>query len=208
MLSCLEITKPAHHEILEGFHYFLLQKVGRGLKDSVFGVEQNAVGSECRKDDASTKQSTGLAKDSSGNVDATRFQAPYLVWTLSQVRSLLSDRLQSSSAANLREQSEYETQEASTTVHIPGAISDFANIRLQNTLLKAVFGDETSSEFTPALNVPHHLPESEPLSNFDLPSDNANIRDWYKHEVWQILGWDVLSNHIWWNAECHDPGST
>jgi len=71
---------------------------------------------------------------------------------------------------------------------------------LQHTLLNAVFGAQTG-EFMHALREPCFLSDN---LNVDADvhtlasMDDGNVRDWYKHEIWRCVGWDVLINHIAW----------
>ncbi len=71
---------------------------------------------------------------------------------------------------------------------------------LQHTLLNAVFGAQTG-EFVHALRETCF-----PSDNLDVDADvhtlasrdDGNVRDWYKHKIWDFVGWDVLINHIAW----------
>jgi len=76
-------------------------------------------------------------------------------------------------------------------------LAEKVKMTIQHTLSNAVFGAQTG-EFVHALREPCFPPD-----NLDADADvhtlasrdNGNVRDWYKHEIWRCLEWDIL-NHI------------
>lgn len=103
------------------------------------------------------------------DAEAFEAQAPYLIWMLDCTQRF---NLNSSLAID--------------------AID--ARIRLQNTLIKAVFGEQASSSFGPALEPPDFPPDDEIMTEIAAHAGAADIRDWFKSEVWRLIGWDVLRN--------------
>lgn len=85
----------------------------------------------------------------------------------------------------------------------PLLLAEKAKMTLQHTLLTAVFGAQTS-EFVHALKEPCFSPDNldaDANAHALASRDDGNVRDWYKHELWRCLGWDVLTNHIAWPEE-------
>jgi len=77
-----------------------------------------------------------------------------------------------------------------------------AKMTLQHTLLNAVFGAQTG-DFVHALREPYFPPDNlDADADADVHTlasrDDGNVRDWYKHEIWRCLGWEVLADHIAW----------
>jgi hypothetical protein len=79
-------------------------------------------------------------------------------------------------------------------------LAEKVKMTLQHTLLNAVF-DAQTGEFVHALREPCF-----PSDNLDVDADihtlasrdDGNVGDWYKHQIWECLGWNV---HIAWPEE-------
>lgn len=63
-------------------------------------------------------------------------------------------------------------------------ISDDVRIQFQHTLMKAVSGEQAAASFGPALEPPYVLPDDELMTEFDTQMETADVRDWFKNEVW------------------------
>lgn len=101
------------------------------------------------------------------DTEAFEAQAPYLIWMLSC------------------------TQRFSPSLSSATNVID-ARIQLQNTLVKAVFGQQASSSFEPALKPPQLPADDELMTEFDTLTETTDVRGWFKSEVWRLVGWDVL----------------
>ena len=175
-VNCLDATKAAHKVILEGFLFVFLDRIGKGLKHSVFesyAPNQNDAQEESRKDNppiASLPSQANSLEDVS-----FKAQAPYLIWLLQRIQPLIFTTPHS--------------EEPIQSAPLDKNISAFARDQLQNTLLKAVFGDDAPADYEPAL-------ESVSTPTDVLAHESAkvdvDVKDWYTHEVWRLLGWDVL----------------
>ena len=174
-VDCLDTTKPAHKIILEGFLFIFLDRIGKGLKHSVFepyATNQNAQ-EDSRKDNPPIASLFSRA-NSQENV-SFKAQAPYLIWLLERIQPLKL----------LPPHSVEPPQSATPDTNI----TSFARDQLQYTLLKAVFGDDAPADYEPALEL------VSTLTDVPVPgsaSVDVDVKDWYMHEVWRLLGWDVL----------------
>lgn len=63
-------------------------------------------------------------------------------------------------------------------------ISDDVRIQFQHTLMKAVFGEQAAASFGRALEPPYVLPDDKLMTEFDTQMETADVRDWFKNEVW------------------------
>lgn len=110
--------------------------------------------------------------NAASDAEAFEAQAPYLIWMLECTQRF---NLSASLATNAMD----------------------ARLRLQNTLLKALYGEQASDSFEPGLKPPEFPPDDEIMTNIDGHIGSADIRDWFKSEVWRLVGWDVLREKAW-----------
>jgi hypothetical protein len=188
LMAHLDITKATHEEVMEGFLFFLLQSLGRGLRSFTIGPEDawGAAGPQ--------SQAAAGGGGSEEVEEVMEAQAPYLIWIFEQAQAFIKPNQanQSSKTANRR---------PSATSR--GSLLTIEQHRLQNTMLKAVFGDGASADYRPALT-----PPSSPLDDGffgqlagELEERDIGVKDWFKHEVWRIVGWDVLRGKIQWGRD-------
>ena len=197
MMRYLDLAKATHNEILQGFVFVLFEKVGKGLKSVVFGAEEKeernvAQGKKSVNEGSSTSQ---LAlDDNNDHAEDAAFeqQAPYLIYILQHVQTFFSQQQQGPSSTT--NQANMSSSESSSN----RSLATFAQEKLQYTLLKAVFGERapTTKDYEPALKAPR-IPsaDDEPLPTIEIP--DGDVKEWYKQEVWRLLGWDVLIKHSW-----------
>ena len=184
MMKCLDVAIPSHTEVLEGCLFLLLKRVGEALKVFVFedGIIQDLQVDAIR---------STAAKETATNHQAVQAQAPCLIYLLEEAKSItltLNSQPHSTPIfTELPQQSRTLSSTLSTT-----NLSNHAQIRLQHTLLTAVFGDQTRSDFQ-ATFIPPDTPIGESMTaKFSECTRGEGIRDWFKQEVWRIIGWDAL----------------
>ena len=175
MTTSFEPANLIHQAILDGFLHFLLTRVGNLLSVSVFSNPINLPNLAPAKDNHTSP--TTNTHDIEAEKRILESQAPHLIAILSH--------LPHSKAHPLAEKSKR---------------------KLQHTLLKSIFGHQTD-EFVHALIEPRN-----PLAtNFNENPDAGmeaitrkyagNVGDWFKGEVWRLVGWDILAQHIEWPDE-------
>ena len=182
MMKDLDISTLARQEVFDGCLFFLLLRVGDLLKAFVFGGE-----------------SQNSAKDvQSENIHALHeAQAPYLIFLLRHACSLASQR--SKFHINPQKSSNVESCSGEGTRNFEG-ISHIANKRLQNTLLKGVFGEQ-ADEFVESLRRPSYS-RTECERDFEEQGKrqkDCDMSKWFQNEVWETVGWDVLEGIVAWN---------
>ena len=98
-------------------------------------------------------------------------QGPYLIYILERVPKTMSDGcLQAPGSFLLRS----------------------AKKKFQNSLLNSVFGETALGLIKPSLEIP------KPPTNLRhfAGVETVEVRDWYKSEVWKLVGWDVLDEYL------------
>lgn len=176
LMAHLDTSKNMHKEIMEGFLFFLLRRVGQGLKYFTVGAER-----EWGIHDTDYAVRIGDSRDEDEIMEA---QAPCLIWIFQQAHAFI------------KPVSGYASRKPLASLREP--LSTIEKHRLQNTMLKAIFGDEVAADDQPALKSP-----SSPLDNGffgrlaeELKERQIGVKDWYKHEVWRLVGWDCLVGKV------------
>ena len=167
MGKLLDRSKPAHRELLEGYAFLLLSHAGKVLGLATFKEDvTRPLGSM----DGRTNETKAL------DVSAALQQAPYIIWALKQMMPQI--RMNEQLLADVDDQT---------------SLSRFARARLQNTLLRAVFG-EKHREFAQGLRLPQTLD----LQKEQSPSHSASddVASWFTSEVWRLVGWDALGRTL------------
>lgn len=190
MAVSLDISKPTHNDVFEGFLYFLLDHVGRLLKVLVFGDEDDGQQPETTSNSV-TLSSTSTFETNPKDTVAQENQAPYLIWILEQILTLTASHSIKPSALG--------QPVGKRPAHLAAKfdISEKARNKLQETLLKAIFGSE-ATEFVNSLKKP--CPPGIDLRTPLVVKKVEDVRDWYKQEVWRLVGWEVLEQHIQWDG--------
>ena len=188
MMRCLDVQIPSHTGILEGFLFLLLKRVGEALK--VFVFEDGII-----KDRAVDGIRSTAPNGTATNHQAIQAQAPCLIYLLEQAQSFT---LTLNSQPQVIPTSTELSQQPRTPSSTPSAmtLTNHAQIRLQHTLLTAVFGDQTRSDFRAAFNPPDTLIGENMTAKFSEGIRAEGVRDWFKQEVWRIIGWDALKRTI------------
>ena len=188
MMRCLDVTIPSHTEVLEGFLFLLLKRVGQALKVFVF---DNGILQEPEVDGIGSTTPKGTAT----NHQAIQAQAPCLVYLLEQAQLFtINLNFQPQAIPNSTELPQKPRTPSSTPSTM--TLSNHAQIRLQHTLLTAVFGNQTRSDFQAAFTAPTTPIGEIMTAKFGEGIRAEGVQDWFKQEVWRIIGWDALKRAI------------
>ena len=164
LLSNLDPAKSTHKNILEGYLYHLVTRLGKILESFTVGGRPYGIHRDAES-----------VYTAASDAEAFEAQAPYLIWMLNCSQRFSSRISLSTNAIDAR-------------------------IRLQNTLVRAIFGEQANATFGPALKPPQFPPDDEIMTDIDTQIGAADVRDWFKDEVWRLIGWDVLrDNHVAWD---------
>lgn len=196
LTSTLETANAAENAILEGVLFFLLTRVGTALKFFVFG-------SDC-EDFPSSKPRIETNANFEHDEKRTEAHAPFLVYLLDRLiplaplRSHQCSRVSSISLTPPPQPPITPTPAPRIAQH---SLTKLPTTALQATLLHTVFNSSAKAgEFSEALTQP--LPTEELLCAdyaehiVGKPKGGGAVGDWFKMEVWRIVGWNVLSGRI------------
>ena len=194
MLSHLDPTKSTHKAILEGCFYLLVTRVGEVLKDFTIGARP----SRFEEDETTStnhlnpREGRQLRLTSAANdAEASEAQAPYLMWILKHAKGLISSLCLSANVTTISRDG-HQPPKTAQSDSPRNIIYDTARIRLQHTLVRAIFGEKFAASFEPALEPPS-FPRAEDLAtDLDTQIEMEGVGDSFENEVWRIVGWDVL----------------
>ena len=195
----LDPAKPTHKKILEGCLYLLVTRVGRVLRDFTIGESPFGNVNKVATPDYEPYQEERQLKNSgeSSNTAApvvSDAQAPYLIWLLGHIPSLSSSMTPAPNATTTSLGENRQIQPDGSY----GTMYNDAHLQLQRTLVRALFGEEVAASFQPALEPPDVLSDDNLVTDLEIPTETADVRDWFKNEVWRLVGWDVLRGKIVW----------
>lgn len=193
LASKLDINRSSHNEILEGLLYFLISRVGAALKIFVF---ENDYPEDFLGVPSSGSQVTAIHPDYEQDRRNAKTQAAYLVYLLDRLILFAGEGSRNASHSS-----------SSTPATLPFGIAQqkLANIprsALQDTLLHVIFGASAEpTDFCDAL-IPPAPPEEnlrhDVADKLLRESEEGGVEDWFKREVWRVVGWDVLGGYIAW----------
>lgn len=179
MASSLNPGCPGHQDLLEGFLFILLSRVGKLL--CLFVFQDLKLRPDLRTDFTKLPLPRGLTEldIDHRSLCSAEMEAKCLVWLLKRALAILHSFTSSSSS---------ECRDSDGSISFTAKVKE----RLQSTLLQAVFGTDSTWEKPlerPALT-------DEDLRNLRLPSQNPDqsVPDWFTQEVWKLLGWEILVN--------------
>ena len=184
LVGHLDTSKTTHEEVMEGFLFFLLQKLGQQLKSYTVGTQ-----ADWGAEDTDAQGKTRSKND----CEFTEAQAQCLIWIYEQVQTYTKPA-QTKSCSKVTDLSSASSRTS---------LSIIEQHRFQNTMLKAVFGDKVTRDYRPVLT-----PPSSPLNDGffdrlagDLSETQIGMNDWFKREIWRVVGWDVLRGKLKWERD-------
>ncbi|RMJ26192.1 hypothetical protein PHISP_02935 [Aspergillus sp. HF37] len=173
MALSLDISRGEHQELLEGFLFVLLTRIGKLL--CLFMFQDLQLRPDLYADPTRIPLPEGLvgAEVSETSLRAAQMEAGHLIWLLERALAQLGACSPESSEA------------------LDGRVRFVAKIkeRTQRTLLQAVFGTDTPS-FCDALRRPDQ-PDSLGFEGLQSEREKSGS-DWFVQEVWRLLGWEML----------------
>lgn len=193
LASNLDTNRSSHNEILEGLLYFLISRVGAALKIFVF---ENDYPEDFLGVPSSGSQITAIHPDYEQDRRNAKTQAAYLVHLL--------DHLIPFAREGSRDASHSPSPRPATPPFgiAQQKLTKIPSSALQDTLLHVIFGASAEpTDFSDAL-----IPPTPPEENLrhDVAdkllgeSEEGGVEDWFKREVWRVVGWNALGGNIAW----------
>lgn len=186
-VGTLDVTTKTHESLITGITCNVLDHIGTMLSTLTFGGitrENKCVG---------MLLPSGLENQPSEQSKLERAaamaEAPFLVFVLQELMGILKQP----SLLNCTQKSIQK-----------GQTLPYLRTRLQNTLLRGIFGDE--EDFINALQYPKALPFKNMVAK---PGSNLSDEspEWFIQRVWDLVGWDVLASSHMQSPAPSAPGS-
>lgn len=183
MMDDLDTSGSIGQELFDGFLFFLFLRVGDSLKVFVF-------------DDKASGSATDMYGEDSSVIYQAQAQAPYLVYLLQHATNLNAKNFRPDEASLRAGSTESPTHKLDSEAD---SMSTVAKLRLQHTLLKAVFGEQ-ADEFVQSLKKPvcASIDPGMEIRVVDEGQKEQSTSKWFKDKVWETVGWDVLRGMIHW----------
>ena len=183
LLSILDITRVTHRNLLDGFMHCLLSDAGKLLNLFVFEDDVNGGRVPGTESAANPAIQPHLRPRSNA--------AANLVWILERAMVLNGE-----STSTLRRGGELaDSADQLNTGKRKTRLSDILRTKVQNTLLRPLYKghDATFADV-------FEKPDLSALAVDVLPCtiEPCDVSNWFKQEIWRIVGWDTLQDKIDW----------
>ncbi|PYH31694.1 uncharacterized protein BO87DRAFT_441717 [Aspergillus neoniger CBS 115656] len=179
MALSLNIDCVAKQNILEGFLFVLLSRVGTLL--SLFVFHDLRLRPDLQMNDAKFPLPGGLERIDmvESTLPAAAMEAKSLIWPLERMLALLDDAPSMSS----------DPSHGCTNKQLAAKLKG----KLQTTLLHSVFG--TDSLWPEALQYPIE-PDERDIERLQTCSKipEQSVPDWFVQEIWRLIGWEMLAS--------------
>lgn len=197
-LGLLDKADADHQKLFDGFVFVLLERVGKQLYYCTFGqhrsatVEGNIMSAPEAKDAAER-----LKRDSAAL--AVRLEVKALVLVLERAMGLAPNHMNPPNGRTAKTANPLtRTMSIKTLATTSRArLSPIAKARLQRTLITCMYGDAVEDEFLDVLTKPVPAMRLGSLQNV-AKVDDKDVEEWFKQEVWRLVGWDVLAKEGGW----------
>lgn len=200
LISYLKRTNRHHREIFEGIFLVLIERVSRLLFYCTFDRHRSAT---IEGDITPLPAHKGKRIMAGQQIEATaiRLEACALITILERAMALAPHYFNSPLTSGLSVSKTHKTSSFARTLtgtHLPRlpkiSLSAQARDMLQRTLITCMFGEEPHDEFAEVLRMPATLG---PMPNMPRIKEE-DPTDWFRGEVWRLVGWDLLSRETKW----------
>lgn len=199
LLGFLDKTNTVHQQIFDGFVYLLLERIGRRLFYCTFGKHRS---STVEGDIEPIPEPTSSEEAQKREVEAlgTHLEVKALILVLERAMGLAPNHMNPQTSNVGRSQK--KLGRTLSLKNLPAAskarLSPVAKERLQRTLVACMYGDKADDEFLDVLTKPMPSMRLSSLQNVAKVEDK-DVEEWYKKEVWRLVGWDVLAKESGWS---------
>jgi hypothetical protein len=197
IIDQLDPRLHAHKALFEGITFCILSRLGDRLHHTVFGhIRAPTLEAEIMLSNAIDEiEDDGPSPSRPPQDDEQkqiRLEAPYLIHLLNHIMKAAPSHLGAILSARA-------SKAKQTTGNVPkrGTLTVEAKNCLQRTLVNCIFGTEGVDEDDPlayCLKMP-----VKPVASVTMPRiKEPEVQDWFKGEMWRLLGWDILSKEGEW----------
>lgn len=185
IMDQLDAKNEGHLALFEGFACCVLETAGNRMYHSVFGHARG------RTLEAEILQSNVTDDAEDSELKQVRLEAPYLVALMDRVMAAAPSFLGAATSAKTG-----KPKQAHNRASMKGALAVEAKDRLQRTLITCMFGGTegmSGDMFAECLKMPANM-GTIPMPKVKEPE----VQDWFKEEMWRLLGWEILSKEGDW----------
>lgn len=195
-MDLLDAKVKAHKPLFEGMAYVLIERLGACLYTLSFGraraaTMEHEIAAAAQPDAIEDDDETSPNKLDEEDVKLAKIEAPYLVRLLAHLMRAAPAHFGASTPSKPSKSKAAQKQPMKDNLAIT------AKERLQRTLVNCMFGTEGVDEtdlFMDCLR--------KPVCDTPLPTlpavKEADVQEWFKEEVWQLLGWEILAREGGW----------
>jgi hypothetical protein len=200
LMGLLDKTNTIHQRIFDAFAFLLIERVGKRLNYCTFGRHRSENIEACL---TPLPESTDSAAKAKQNTEALgiRLELKALVLILERAMGLAPHHMNpptSKAAKNSNANRIGRTLSMKTLPAAPkGRLSSLAKDRLQRTLVTCMYGQNQNDEFLDVLTKPIPSMRIGTLQNV-AKIDDKDVEQWYKEEVWRLVGWDIMARETGW----------
>ena len=197
VMDNLDSKDASHQALFEGFAFLILEKLGSRLYVIVFGHSRPAlieedIGASMQADEIEDSERPTTTKLEELQLRAAKLEAPYLVHLLKCIMNAAPAHL----GVNISNKSS-KAKQAASKGSSKGALTITAKERLQRTLVNCMFGTEGLDDNDPFMDC-LRMPATSSV-NIPIPKvKEVDMQDWFKEEIWRLIGWDILSREGDW----------
>ncbi|PGG96737.1 hypothetical protein AJ79_09465 [Helicocarpus griseus UAMH5409] len=194
MVFSLNPVSPEENGLLEGFLFSILEQVGKTL--CLFVFKELYYDFDLRLNSSKLPMPGNFDKEypARGEIAvakrAAELEAKHLVWILERAIAFTDQFVLPSEDINITSGSNDGTLSKGPS----RGILERARNKLQNTLLKGIFG-ENEQEFRDSLKLPEkppYTPTENTSSSQSCVAAEKDPAEWFTQEVWRLVGWDIL----------------
>ncbi|KAK1813869.1 hypothetical protein LTR12_011777 [Friedmanniomyces endolithicus] len=198
IIDVLDERVAVHKQLYEGFAYGVLNKLGTRLYTSVFGDARGPTIADeitaCARldeiEDAATEPTVAAP---TVKLEQVKMEAPYLVHLLSKIMATAPKHLGAVISAKTG-----KAKLSDNKGSMKGALALHAKDRLQRTLVNCIFGTEGLDQEDPFMDC-LKMPSMVGQLHMPMPKvKELEVQDWFKAEVWRLLGWEILGKEGHW----------
>jgi hypothetical protein len=198
LLGLLEKSNSLHQNLFENFAFLLFERVGKRLYYCTFGRHRSTFTDGNLLPLPEPQDATAITKRDTEDM-GIRLELKALILILERAMGLAPHHMSSpTSKANNSSNRLSRTLSLKTLPSAPKTrLSVIAKDRLQRTLVTCMYGGKADDEFLDVLTKPMPAMRLSFLQNV-AKIDDKHVVQWYKEEVWRLVGWDILARDKGW----------
>jgi hypothetical protein len=200
LIGLLDKTNPIHQRMFDGFAFLLIERVGERLYYCTFGRHRRANVEEDLAPLPEPTDPAGKAKQETEEL-GTRLELKALVLILERAMGLAPHHMNPPTGRAARKPDTNGIGRTLSMKTLPaapkGRLSSLAKDRLQRTLVTCMYGHDQNDEFLDVLTKPMPSMRIGNIQNV-AKIDDKDVKQWYKEEVWRLVGWDIMARETGW----------